>query len=98
RHWQQAFGAELMGRLGISRIAARCTEAPQVAKRDEQPMGDHVREDWEIWTEPGFCVPFFVLRPIGISGRRPLVLTPHGHNKGGRFDYCGIDAAGYPRA
>lgn len=96
RHWQQTLRSELIRHLGINRIAARCTTPPFAHKRGEVRLEDHIREDWEIWTEPGMRVPFFLLRPLDIDGPRPLVLCPHGHNKRGRYDYAGIttDASG----
>lgn len=90
QHWQRALRAELVDRLGINRIAARCTASPVATKRGEVRLDDHIREHWEIWTEPGMRVPFFLLRPIEVDAPRPLVLCPHGHNKRGRFDYAGI--------
>ncbi len=89
RHWQSAFRAELARRLGIPRIAARCDGPPRAVKRGEQRLEDHVREEWELTPEPGFGVPFFLLRPLE-GGRRPLVLTPHGHSERGRFIAAGI--------
>ena len=96
RHWQQALRAELIRAIGLDRIASAATRMPVVVRRGEYRMDDHFREDWEIWTEPAFRVPFFLLRPIDAQGRRPLVLTPHGHSKHGRYVYAGIDASGKP--
>lgn len=89
-HWQQALRAALIDRLGIPHIAARCTDAPRAVQRDEQRLDDHVREEWELETEPGFRTPFFLLRPLDVDRPLPLVLTPHGHNARGRFIYSGI--------
>lgn len=90
RAWQQAFRTALAQRLGIPRIAARCEGAPSATKRGEERLADHVREEWELTPEPGFCLPFFLLRPLDAQGPRPLVLTPHGHSPRGRFIYAGI--------
>ncbi len=90
RHWQQAFRAALAEAVGLPRIAQRCPDAPVARKRGETELADHVREDWELIPEPGFRVPFFLLRPTGVTGKRPLVLTPHGHGPRSRFTYAGV--------
>lgn len=91
RAWQEAFRSELGQHLGLPCIAQRITaSAPMARKRDEVTLADHVREEWELETEPGFYVPFFLLRPLQLVEPLPLVLTPHGHNKTGRFIYAGI--------
>ncbi len=41
---------------------------------------------------PGFYVTGNLYRPKGASGRRPAVLSPHGHFPGGRFQDAGRDA------
>lgn len=91
RQWQTALRTELIHRLGIPRISARCAGAPAAAtQRGEWREADHVREEWDLTPEPGFRVPFFLLRPLDAKGRTPLVLTPHGHGLRGRFMYAGI--------
>jgi dienelactone hydrolase len=92
RAWQGAFRQELRAMLGIPRIAerGRCDLAPHLVGRTEMPT--HVREEWTIQTEPGFRLPIFALVPKGVAGRRPVVLTPHGHGKAGKATYAGLYA------
>ncbi len=51
-------------------------------------LEDYVRESWHLWVEPTVPLPFYLLRPKGAVGVRPLVLTPHGHNH--PYIYVGI--------
>jgi dienelactone hydrolase len=90
-HWQRAFRPCLRAMLGLDRMAARgiCDLNPRQVGAQE--MADHVREEWLIQTEPGFDLPFYLLRPAGDSrAPRPLVLTPHGHGKAGKRTYAGL--------
>jgi len=96
--WQAAFRPRLRSLLGIDRIAARgpCDLLPEHAGTED--CGDHIREEWTIQSEPGFRVPFFLLRPKDgdgegagpAAGQRPLVITPHGHGKAGKRTYAGL--------
>lgn len=90
RHWQDAFRRALAEAVGLTRISQRCHEAPTVTKRGETRCDDHIREEWELIPEPGFRVPFFLLKPLEPAGPCPLVLTPHGHGPRSRFTYAGI--------
>ena len=88
--WQRAFRPHLRSMLGIDVIAQRglCDLSPHQV--GEETFADHVREEWTIQTEPGYEVPFYLLRPMDITEPRPLVLTPHGHGKAGKRTYVGI--------
>lgn len=88
--WQRAFRPALRALLGVDRIAARgiCDLAPRQV--GEEALEDHVREEWRIQSEPGWELPFYLLRPTGVTGPRPLVITPHGHGKTGKRTYAGI--------
>lgn len=90
--WQSAFRPHLRRLLGIDRIAARGTCALEPRCVGEADAGDHVREEWTIQSEPGFRLPFFLLRPReGVpAGGRPLVITPHGHGRAGKRTYAGL--------
>lgn len=98
RQWQQALREQLIQRLGLPQIEARCAAKPEAVKLGEHRLDDHVREEWEIETEPGFCMPFFLLRPLNSDGPHPLVLTPHGHDARGRFTCSGIAQSESERA
>lgn len=87
--WQREFRPGLARLVGLDAIGER--GAPLTARlvgSEEEP--DHVREEWTLETEPGFHLPFFLLRPRDVPGRRPLVLTPHGHGKEGKATYAGL--------
>ena len=88
--WQRAFRPYLRTMLGLDAIAARgiCDLHPR--QEGEETLADHVREEWTIQTEPGFEVPFYLLRPVTVTEPRPLVLTPHGHGKAGKRTYAGL--------
>ncbi len=91
--WQRAFRPELARLLGLEAIASR-GEAPMRANLLSRiELLDHVREDWTLETEPGFELPYYVLRPLNADRPLPLVLTPHGHNKQGRRTYAGVWAS-----
>ncbi len=90
RAWQRAFRPELARLLGLDAIAARGAPplTADMVGAEEQP--DHVREEWRLETEPWFHLPFYLLRPRDATGKRPLVLTPHGHGELAKKTYVGI--------
>jgi dienelactone hydrolase len=90
KQWQRAFRARLIDVLGLRNIQARGVAdlAPRLINTES--FSDHVREEWRITTEPGFELPFFLLRPLNDSSRRrPVVITPHGHGIRGKHTYVG---------
>ena len=79
--WQRAFRPRLCQALGIDVIeTALAGYQPKARRLKRQDLGDHVREEWVLQTEPTVRLPFYLLRPKGVRGPLPLVLTPHGHN------------------
>ncbi|MCG3148490.1 MAG: hypothetical protein PCFJNLEI_01934 [Verrucomicrobiae bacterium] len=79
--WQRAFRPRLRQALGIDVMAdTLACYRPEAKRLKRTDVGDHVREDWVLWTEPTVCLPFYLLRPKGARGKLPLILTPHGHN------------------
>ena len=79
--WQQAFRPRLRQTLGLDNMEADLKDhRPTAERRTSEDMGDYIREEWHIWVEPTVPLPFYLLRPQSISGRAPLILTPHGHN------------------
>ena len=95
--WQSELRAAVAAALGLDKIRERPSLPldPKLLRRDELP--DHIREEYEITTEPGFRLSFYVLRPKGNpQSPQPLVITPHGHGKDGKDTYAGIfhDEAG----
>lgn len=55
-------------------------------------LGDYTIEKVYFESVPGFYVTGNLYRPKGKSGKRPAVLSPHGHFPGGRFQDEGRDA------
>lgn len=88
--WQREFRPYLHHLLGLPRIAARAAGEPTARQVGVEELDDHVREEWLLESEPGFSVPFYLLRPRGASSNLPLVITPHGHGKAGKRTYVGI--------
>ena len=92
--WQEAFRPVVRRVLGIDAIAARgeCDLEPELV--GTVTLTDHIREEWTVQTEPGFRLPFYLLRPpetpASAGVRRPVVITPHGHGKAGKRTYVGI--------
>ncbi len=88
--WQRAFRTRLAVALGLPVIAERGRVELSPRLLAEETFPDHIRQEWRITTEPGFELPFYLLRPAAMgSSRRPVVLTPHGHGKLGKLIYVG---------
>ncbi len=80
--WADAFRPRLAQALGLEAIAHQTTgHTPAAVRGEVVEMEDHFRESWHLWVEPTVPLPFYLLRPKGTAGARPLVLTPHGHNQ-----------------
>lgn len=91
RRWQREFRSKLIELLGIPRIASRGKPPLKATRIGVEPQPDHVREEWTLETEPGFHLPFYLLKPLSPARERlPLVLTPHGHGKLAKKTYVGI--------
>ncbi len=88
--WQHAFRPALAQLIGLDAIAAHGPAPMTATLISSQKQPDHVREEWTLETEPGFHLPFYLLRPLQIRGKTPLVLTPHGHGKLGKRTYVGL--------
>ncbi len=90
REWQQKFRQDLIEKLGINEIKKRKIEDLNPVCIDKVELEDHVREEWRITSEPGYQVPFYLLKPLNQDKPLPLVITPHGHGKSGKDTYVGI--------
>lgn len=92
--WQTEFRRALRHQLGLDYIAetGKCKLEPELIASDEAE--DHIREEWTVQTEPGFRVPFYLLRPKHQSTPLPVVITPHGHGKQGKLTYVGLEGDG----
>lgn len=93
RAWQRAFRPVLRRLLGLDAIAERGAPSLNARRISQESFTDHVREEWRLETEPGFELPFFLLKPAGAYGRLPVVITPHGHGKAGKNTYAGLYAS-----
>ncbi|MBP5539553.1 MAG: hypothetical protein J6X69_07015 [Bacteroidales bacterium] len=89
--WQDTFRAALREKLGLDVIEKACTGFKPTARPiDCEDLGWCTRERWVIDTEPDVLLPFIVMRPKGLDGKRvPLMITPHGHGKNTE-SYAGI--------
>ncbi len=87
--WQKAFRPRLIEILGINNIIERgeCDLEPR--REESEKIDEGVRELWTIQSEPGFRIPFYLLRPHEQSGPLPLILAPHGHGTG-HLNYVGL--------
>ncbi len=57
----------------------------------KQAFGDYTIEKVYFESLPGFYVTGNLYRPVNATGRRPAVLSPHGHFPDGRFGDQGVD-------
>lgn len=86
--WQIALRRALGEKLGLPRIGRQALDlAPVLIDRMETER--YTREKWQIATEPGVQVPFYLLLPRGAQKPCPLVITPHGHGRRGKETYVG---------
>lgn len=88
--WQDSFRDELIKTLGINNIISRGIPALDPVKANTEILHDHIRERWYITSEPGYRIPFILLKPLDFSATAPLVLAAHGHGKYGKETYAGI--------
>ena len=90
KKWQKQLRAELGQTLGLDVIARNCRGFKPTARQlDCEDLGWCTRERWEIRTEPDVLLPFIVMRPAGLQGKVPLMITPHGHGKNTE-SYAGV--------
>ncbi len=79
--WQRRFRPALRRAIGLENIERDLAGYRPRARRVERVrMEGYVREKWYLMTEPDVPLPFWLLIPDGGPARKPLVLTPHGHN------------------
>lgn len=87
--WRAAFLPRLRQALGLTKLESQLKGfTPHAALRASEDMGDYLRQRWVIWTEPTVPLPVVILLPKA-EGKRPLVLTPHGHGRNTE-QYAGI--------
>ncbi|MCL2741606.1 MAG: prolyl oligopeptidase family serine peptidase [Oscillospiraceae bacterium] len=90
RRWKAAFRARLEGLLGFGEMEP-CAPNPRVASAEA--CDGYVRQKVLIDTEPGVCMPMYVLRPEAArpGDRLPVMVAAHGHGSNGKDAVCGID-------
>ncbi|MFC4988808.1 alpha/beta hydrolase family protein [Saliphagus infecundisoli] len=84
--WQRAFRADLIETLGL---ASREEVGVDTRRLGTIEREDHERQKWEIRTEPGFRLPFYLLVPAEGSPPYPVACTVHGHTPLGKELYVG---------
>ena len=90
KKWQKSFRSELEETLGLTRMSQEMKGfKPQARQLDSEDLGTYTRERWEIMTEPDVSLPIVILRPKGIKGSVPLMITPHGHSTNTEL-YAGV--------
>ncbi len=78
RLWREAAGKRLWEITGI----ADCERTPAGAQKTGEEQKDGYRkESWQMATEPGILMPFYLLRPERPNGAAVLVLHGHGGGK-----------------
>ncbi|MCX5661402.1 MAG: hypothetical protein NTW19_17105 [Planctomycetota bacterium] len=92
--WQQRMRRRLVLWLEAN-AAGPCDPEPRLVERQEGPTC--VREKWLIQTESGIWVPGFLIRPHGMTGRRPLIYHLHGSGPG-KDGYAGDEMPSPVRA
>ncbi len=85
--WSAAARAKFAGLLGLARMTPTPANARMTGSAD---CGDYSREHWLMETEPRVTMPFFLLRPKGLTCRAPAVICPHGHGGGGKAAVAGV--------
>ncbi len=67
-------------------------EALNVVVHSKTDRGDYTVEKAYFESLPGFYVTGSLYRPVGVTGKRPAVLCPHGHWSNGRFYDAGVES------
>lgn len=81
RKWQSEFRSELKGQLGLAAMERQYATYKPVCKQvDSEDKGTYIQERWVLMTEPDLPLPLVVLKPKGIQGRVPLVVTMQDNN------------------
>lgn len=90
QQWQKSFLPQVKQTLGLTLMEQQLkTFKPYARQREVIDKDGYTLERWVLWTEPTVPLPFVLLRPKISSGKRPLVITPHGHGKNTE-SYAGV--------
>lgn len=90
--WQKDARAALIELIGLKRMEANLKEFKPVVTEGKSKVVDNSfrRTSYTIETEPGVKIPFYLLVPVPKEpARRPLFLSPHGHDLQGFHSYAG---------
>lgn len=79
RAWQARTRAALLAAIGFQDFPV-VPPAPEFIERMDR--GDYTREKWVIRTTVDSELPFYLLRPTGVTGPLPVLLALHGHGYG----------------
>lgn len=90
KKWQTQLRAALSEKLGLNVLQAQYADYVPTAKlRSTEDVGYAILDRWVLYTEPDMPLPIVVLRPKNLSGKVPLMITPHGHGKNTE-SYAGV--------
>ncbi len=88
--WQLDARHDIFQLIGLQRMQEELSShTPTVDLSDSEDLGDYTRTRCTIDTEPGFDLPFWLLRP-GTEGPHPLTVLPHGHDPYGMDTTVGL--------
>ena len=88
--WQLDARHELYEITGLQRMLEELSDhAQHVRQLETADLGDYTRTRCDIETEPGFHLPFWLLRPK-TNGPHPLAILPHGHDRFGMDTTVGL--------
>ena len=87
--WKQSLRQELLRLTGMDTMTA-CPLQPRIS--EEVQLDGYRRQRVLLETEPGVCMPLYVLIPDSArpDGRQAAMIAPHGHVSGGKLAVAGI--------
>ena len=82
--WQAAFRRDLRSALGHDVIRENAPGDPDPRRLSVEEKDGYERQEWNVRTEVGVRVPFYLLLPSDLEPPYPVALTVHGHNETGK--------------
>ena len=80
--WKKSLRSRLWELLGESHTPGESKSQAKLLNKDK--LEGYTREKWELEVVPGRSMPFYILRPDGVSGKYKTVLCLHGHGNGAK--------------